>query len=169
MKFNVTLQVLVNLRVANIEAENQIEAAKTADELVSDSYKLAKVIESETNCPIGAEWAELAEDPPAYALVDEVGDEEYQRSRWHFNHPATGWQAIDPLNNSLLEPASADAAAKLREALAQIVTEAEFSEDDGAMDLGERLLQIARLGAAALAAPAAPAASVEPAKGGEVA
>ena len=104
MKYNVTLQVLVNLRVEGIEAENQIEAAKTADELVSDSYKLAKVIESATNCPIGAAWAELSEDPPAYALVDEVGDEEHEQSRWHFNDPATGWRAIDPINNTPLAP-----------------------------------------------------------------
>jgi hypothetical protein len=110
MKFNVTLQVLVNLRVEGIEAENQIEAAKTADELVSDSARLAKAIESATNCPIGAVWAELAEDPPAYALVDEVGDEEHQRSMWHFNHPATGWQPIDPISNSPLAPLGKKAA-----------------------------------------------------------
>lgn len=161
MKFNVTLQVLVNLRVSNIEADSQAEAAQAADELVSDSFRLAKAVEHPSNCPVGADWAELAEDPPPYALVDEVGDEEFQRSQWHFNHPRTGWQAIDPIDNSLLGPAPAGADATLREALAQIVQQAGFSEDDGAMDLGERLLEISRLAAAALA-PAA-----EPAKGGE--
>ena len=96
MKFNVMLQVLVNVKFENVEADSQQAAIEAASNLVDPSELAPQGL----RIPIGAAWVHVAEDPPAYALVDEVGDEEYERSRWYFNDPGAGWRLVDPLDNS---------------------------------------------------------------------
>ena len=157
MKYNVTLQVLVNVRVPGIEAENENDAAAAAEELVGCSTRLCDAVENNPKAvPIYAEWVELSEDPAAYALVTEVGDTGNERSVWYFNHPRPDgyqWEPINPTGDQkpmdeaadLCHSQPADTAAKLRAALARIAQEAAFTEDDGAFDLGERLLQISEL------------------------
>ena len=72
MKYNVHIFTVVRVKVSNIEALSQREAMFHAENQIHfhDLFK-------KDNPEI--EWAE----EHSHALVDEVGDEEYEKSKWY--------------------------------------------------------------------------------------
>jgi hypothetical protein len=78
--YNVTLQAAVNVRVPAVEAATPQEAISAALTRI-DLYSL---LERQEPAPRVA-YTEYAEEVRE-ALVDEVGDEEYEKSRWFVWH-----------------------------------------------------------------------------------
>ena len=79
-KYNVTLQVAVNVRVPDIEAATPQEAIASAINKV-DLYSLLE--REKPTLKVGfTEYAEEVRE----ALVDVVGDEEYDQSCWFIRH-----------------------------------------------------------------------------------
>ena len=79
-KYNVTLQAAVNVRVSTIEAPTPQEAIQMA----LDRIDLYSLLEREKPTP-KVDFTESAEEVHE-ALVDVVGDEEYDQSRWFVWH-----------------------------------------------------------------------------------
>jgi len=79
-KYNVTLQATVNVRVPAVEAATPQEAISAALARI-DLYSL---LERQEPAP-RVDFTEYAEEVRE-ALVDEVGDEEYEKSRWFVWH-----------------------------------------------------------------------------------
>jgi len=79
-KYNVTLQAAVNVRVPAVEAATPQEAISAALTRI-DLYSL---LERQEPAP-RVDFTEYAEEVRE-ALVDEVGDEEYEKSRWFVWH-----------------------------------------------------------------------------------
>ena len=79
-KYNITLQAAVNVRVADVEAAMPQEAVQRA----LDRIDLYSLLEREKPTP-KVEFTEYAEEV-GEALVDVVGDEEYDQSRWFIWH-----------------------------------------------------------------------------------
>jgi hypothetical protein len=79
-KYNVTLQAAVNVRVADVEAATPQEAIQKA----LDRTDLYSLLEREKPTP-KVDFTEYAEEVRE-ALVDVVGDEEYDQSRWFIWH-----------------------------------------------------------------------------------
>ena len=79
-KYNVTLQAAVNVRVPALEAATPQEAISAALARI-DLYSL---LERQEPAP-KVDYTEYAEEVRE-ALVDEVGDEEYEKSRWFVWH-----------------------------------------------------------------------------------
>jgi hypothetical protein len=79
-KYNVTLQAAVNVRVPAVEAAT----AQDAIEAALDKADLHSLLERQKpTLTVGfTEYAEEVNE----ALVDEVGDEEYDKSRWFLWH-----------------------------------------------------------------------------------
>ncbi len=101
MKFTVTIEYPLQVRVSDVEADSQKAAIEQACNQI-DLRPTSEAVRRHGDKPHGADWAELAEEPAVYALVDEVGDKENERSGWYFNSPKHGWYAIDPADNSPL-------------------------------------------------------------------
>ena len=78
--YNVTLQAVVNVRVPGVEAATQQEAISAA----LDKVDLYSLLERKKPTP-KVDFIEYAEEIHE-ALVDEVGDEEYDKSRWFIWH-----------------------------------------------------------------------------------
>lgn len=76
MKYTVHLYISCRVKFEGIEAESQAEAIQKA-EARFDSSTFFNNDGDATRTPI---WDEAA---PLGALVDEEGDEEYERSRYH--------------------------------------------------------------------------------------
>jgi len=74
MKYDVHLFDVVRVKYTSIEAESQREAIKKA---LAKHYP--NDIHDRNRPPICVEYA----DEIAYAVVDEDGDTEYERSRWY--------------------------------------------------------------------------------------
>lgn len=91
MTYNVVLQALVNVRVEGVEATSQQEAIEAA----IDSVDFRQLAPSGFCVPANAVWAELADEMPANALVDDVGDDEHDKSAWYCLDPVAGWRPID--------------------------------------------------------------------------
>jgi len=89
-KYNVTLQAAVNVRVSAVEAATPQEAISAA----LDRIDLYGLLERSKPAP-KVDFTEYAEDVRE-ALVDEVGDEEYDKSRWFLWH--NGQWAPAPTN-----------------------------------------------------------------------
>jgi hypothetical protein len=79
-KYNVTLQAAVNVRVSDVEAATQQEAIEVA----IDKTDLHSLLEQEKPAP-RVDFTEYAEEVPE-ALVDVVGDTQYDQSRWFIWH-----------------------------------------------------------------------------------
>jgi hypothetical protein len=79
-KYNITLQAAVNVRVADVEAATPQEAIEAA----LDTVDLHSLMERRKPTP-KVDFTEYAEEVPE-ALVDIVGDEEYDQSRWFVWH-----------------------------------------------------------------------------------
>lgn len=79
-KYNVTLQAAINVRVSAIEAAKPQEAIQAA----LDKVDLYSLLEGEKPTP-RVDFTEYAEEVRE-ALVDVVGDEDYDRSRWFIWH-----------------------------------------------------------------------------------
>jgi hypothetical protein len=75
-KYNITLQAAVNVRVADVEAATPQDAIEAA----LDRVDLHSLLERRKPTP-KVDFTEYAEEVPE-ALVDVVGDEEYDQSRW---------------------------------------------------------------------------------------
>ena len=78
--YNVTLQAAVNVRVSAIEAATPQEAIQMA----MDKVDLYSLLEREKPTP-KVDFTEYAEEVRE-ALIDVVGDEEYDQSRWFIWH-----------------------------------------------------------------------------------
>lgn len=77
MKYNVHVYEVVRVKVVDVEAESQVDAIKIA----VDSYDPKNLFDCiQARPPI--EEIEWAEETSEY-LVDEVGDTEFQNSRWY--------------------------------------------------------------------------------------
>jgi hypothetical protein len=79
-KYNVTLQAAVNVRVPGVEANTQQEAVEAA----LDRTDLYGLLERRQPTP-KIDFTEYAEEVRE-VLVDEVGDEECDKSRWFIWH-----------------------------------------------------------------------------------
>ena len=79
-KYNITLQAAVNVRVADVEAATPQEAIQKA----LDRIDLYSLLEREKPTP-KVDFTEYAEEVHE-ALVDVVGDDEYDQSRWFIWH-----------------------------------------------------------------------------------
>jgi len=79
-KYDVTLQAAVNVRVSAVEAPTPQEAIQAA----FDKTDLYSLLECEKPTP-KVDFTEYAEEVRE-ALVDVVGDEEYDQSRWFIWH-----------------------------------------------------------------------------------
>lgn len=77
-KYDVTLQALVNVRVANVEAPTRVAAIDVAEKSVN-LYDLFR----RDNPAAGIAFTEYAEDIHE-VLVDIIGDEESKQSLWYF-------------------------------------------------------------------------------------
>ena len=77
MKYEVHIYAIVRVKVVDVEAESQQEAIRNA-EARCDLYALFQQNDREPN-------TEYAEDIDGF-LVDEVGDEEHEHSRWYDKH-----------------------------------------------------------------------------------
>jgi len=85
-KYNVHVFDLFRVRVENVEADSQEKAieAVTGDTGLYDPRDFIPT--KETGIPEGAtgvSYIEPSDDGPAYYLVDEVGDEEHTKTKWH--------------------------------------------------------------------------------------
>jgi len=80
IKYNVTLQAAVNVRVSAVEAATPQEAISAA----LDRVDLYGLLERRQPTP-KVDFTEYAEEVRE-ALVDEVGDEEFDKSRWFIWH-----------------------------------------------------------------------------------
>lgn len=81
-KYNVTMQVLVSVRIPGIEAESQEEALKKADQVAeSNDAELHRLFNHYQPMP-GVEWTEYSQEADSY-LVDEEGDTDFSRSQWY--------------------------------------------------------------------------------------
>ena len=79
-KYNVHIFAVVRVKFKDIEADSQEQAIKIASKDADFHQMFDKYLE-----PAGvfdAPEIEYAEEE-AYYLVDEAGDEEYEKSRWH--------------------------------------------------------------------------------------
>jgi hypothetical protein len=123
-KYNVTLQAAVNVRVPAVEAATPQEAISTA----LDRIDLYSLLERQEPAP-RVDFTEYAEEVRE-ALVDEVGDEEYEKSRWFVWH------------NGQWAPAPADRKQELQMLDSQAKT---LREEMGYSQPGEVIWQ-ARLG-----------------------
>ena len=79
-KYNITFQAAVNVRVADVEAATPQEAIEAA----LDRVDLHSLLERRKPTP-KVDFTEYAEEVRE-ALVDEVGDEEFDKSRWFIWH-----------------------------------------------------------------------------------
>lgn len=70
MKYTVHLYKAIHIKIEGVEAKSQEEAMQIADEAVNVEQYLCNGAEDEEYCCLGA-------------LVDEEGDEDYERSRYH--------------------------------------------------------------------------------------
>ena len=95
-KFNVTLQAAINVRVSAVEAATPQDGISAAMDMV-DLYSL---LERQKPTP-KVDFTSYAEEVRE-ALVDEVGDEEFDKSRWF------GW------HNGQWTPAPTDRKEELR-------------------------------------------------------
>jgi hypothetical protein len=77
MTYNVHLYVTVRVKVEDIEADNQVQAIEEAESLCEDS--LARMFQSRASTEFETEYA----DEITEYLVDEVGDESFQRSMFY--------------------------------------------------------------------------------------
>ena len=85
-KYNVHIFDLFRVRVENIEADSQEKAIATVtgDTGLYDPRDFIPT--KETKRPegvAGVSYIEPSDDGPAYYLVDEVGDEEHTKTKWH--------------------------------------------------------------------------------------
>ena len=81
MRYDVHLYVTVRVKVSDIEAGSQVEAIKLADEMFGkDAVAMVST----------GEYA----DEVLGALVDEQGDEEYDRTTY-YRCTASGWEVED--------------------------------------------------------------------------
>lgn len=113
MKYDVHLFPIVRVKVHGVEAGSQEEAIKKAEESTDfdDLFNKAPDIE----------YAEEV----AYYLIDEVGDEEYERTRWH-----DGAFTSNPQKRNVNELIAA--LADCRDALGQYLQSVESGKDDDA-------------------------------------
>jgi hypothetical protein len=92
MKHNVVLYAVVCVKVNNVEAENHVAAMEKVDHMV-DTWRLFNRVdtglqqhlsvsdeEHDAGCAIA--FTEFADDIDGY-LVDEVGDEYFEKSKWY--------------------------------------------------------------------------------------
>lgn len=97
MKHTVFLDVLVQVKVPNIEASSDKEAVDRAIEILDGTGCIRELILDYPSS--GVEYIRGLEDArPEAALVDHEGDEEYRNSRWY--KPAktkSGWKAWPPV------------------------------------------------------------------------
>lgn len=70
MKYTVHLYKAIRIKIEGVEAGSQKEAMQLADEKLNIEHYLRNGAEDEECCCLGA-------------LVDEEGDEDYERSRYH--------------------------------------------------------------------------------------
>ena len=77
-KYNVHLYAVVRVKVVDVEASSQEEAIAKAE----DSVLLGRILNHERGLPDNVECTEYAEEVVRY-LVDEEGDEEYDKSKWY--------------------------------------------------------------------------------------
>lgn len=85
-KYNVHVFDLFRVRVENIEAESQAKAieAVSGDTGLYDPRDFIPTKEiKKPEGVAGVSYIEPSEDGPAYYLVDEVGDEEYAKTKWY--------------------------------------------------------------------------------------
>jgi len=73
MKYNVHIFTVVRVKVSDIEASSHVDAMAKAEELIP----FHKIFDRDDNPEM--EWGE----EHSHALVDEVGDEEYENSKWY--------------------------------------------------------------------------------------
>ncbi len=113
MKYNVHLFPIVRVKVHGVEADSQEEAIKKAEDSTdfNDLFNKAPDIE----------YAEEV----AYYLVDEVGDEEYERTGWH-----DGAFTSDPQKRNVNELIAA--LTDCRDALGEYLQSVESGKDDDA-------------------------------------
>ena len=108
MKYSVAVYAIVNIRMREVEAESQKKALAKAINILEDGTRLRSPINQYlsaefTDGPI--EHMEWGEEYSHY-LVDEVGDEKFERSRWYMDkfhyendrrfHEEHGTELIDP-------------------------------------------------------------------------
>ena len=113
MKYDVHLFPIVRVKVHGVEAGSQEEAIKKAEESTDFDNLFNK-----------APDIEYAEEV-AYYLVDEVGDEEYERTRWH-----DGAFTSDPQKRNVNELIAA--LTDCRDALGEYLQSIESGKDDDA-------------------------------------
>jgi len=117
VKYDVHLFPIVRVKVHGVEAGSQEEAIKKAEDSTdfNDLFNKAPDIE----------YAEEV----AYYLVDEVGDEEYERTRWH-----DGAFTSDPQKRNLVGENEQLKAAltDCRDALGEYLQSVESGKDDDA-------------------------------------
>jgi len=70
-RYDVHIYPIVRVKVSGVEADNQVEAIKKAEQIID----LHSLLDRDDEI-------EYAEDIDCF-LVDEEGDEEYQKSRWY--------------------------------------------------------------------------------------
>ena len=71
--YNVHMFTVVRVKVVNVEAENHIEAMEKVDKQVDFNSMFRDVARNET------EWGE----EHSHVLIDEVGDDQYEKSTWY--------------------------------------------------------------------------------------
>lgn len=81
MKYNVHLHAVVRIKVTDIEAESQLEAIEKAEPFAGEFARDYLERYPLNNFP-SVDHSAFAEEF-VYALVDEEGDEEYERSRFY--------------------------------------------------------------------------------------
>jgi hypothetical protein len=113
VKYDVHLFPIVRVKVHGVEAGSQEEAIKKAEESTDFDNLFNK-----------APDIEYAEEV-AYYLVDEVGDEEYERTRWH-----DGAFTSDPQKRNVNELIAA--LTDCRDALGEYLQSIESGKDDDA-------------------------------------
>ena len=79
-RYDVHLYTSVRVKVSDVGAQSQTQAISTATDMVDLGALFSG---ANMRCLHGADDISDAEDPINLALVDEVGDEEFENSRWH--------------------------------------------------------------------------------------
>jgi hypothetical protein len=79
-KYNVTLGIVVNVRMPDVEADTQERAIEAA------MKRIEPRLFARDNPAPGIEFIEYADGSEGDVLVDEVGDEKFDKSRWFIWH-----------------------------------------------------------------------------------
>jgi len=82
MKYHVHVYTIVRIKVANVEADNQEEAIRAAEDFINYREVIDKEFPKSPDRLTQVEHIEWTEEETSEYLVDEVGDDSFSNSKF---------------------------------------------------------------------------------------